>query len=104
MLAKAALAVTHAGFNTVLDALSFGVPILALPLAFEQPATASRLARAGVARVVRPLTARPARLRKAIEALLGEPGYRSACAAVAAEIASAGGVRKAADILEARLG
>ena len=38
VLARSALLVGHAGFNTVLDALSHGVPIVAMPLAFEQPA------------------------------------------------------------------
>ena len=103
VLANASLAITHAGFNTVLDALSFGVPILALPLAFEQPATGARLVRAGVGRVVRPIAATPRRLRKEIRALLNEPGYRSTAAGLRSEIASAGGVRRAADILEAQL-
>jgi zeaxanthin glucosyltransferase len=87
----------------VLDALSFGVPMLGIPLAFEQPATAARLARAGVARVVRPLAARPGRLRMEMETLLEKRSYRSAAATVQAEIASAGGVRRAADILEKTL-
>jgi zeaxanthin glucosyltransferase len=103
VLARAALAITHAGFNTVLDALSFGVPILAIPMAFEQPATAARLVRAGVARVVPPRAARPARLRTEIEALLEQKSYRSAAAMVQSEIASAGGVSRAADILEAAI-
>ena len=102
VLAKASLAITHAGFNTVLDALSFGVPILAIPLAFEQPATAARLHRAGVARVVQPLAARPKRLRAEIQTVLNDGRYRSAAAAIRSEIDSAGGVRRAADLLEAQ--
>jgi zeaxanthin glucosyltransferase len=103
VLARSALAITHAGFNTVLDALSFGVPMLAIPLAFEQPATGARLSRAGVARIVRPGAARPSRLRTELNILLEEKSYRSAAAAVQSEIASAGGIRRAADILEATL-
>ncbi len=104
VLRGAALAVTHAGFNTVLDALSFGVPMLAIPLAFEQPATAARLVRAGVARVVRPQRASAKQLAKEIRTLLDQPGYRSAAERIEWEISSAGGVRRAADILEERLG
>jgi zeaxanthin glucosyltransferase len=103
VLARSVLAITHCGFNTVLDALSLGVPMLAIPLAFEQPATAARLVRAGVARAVRPQAARPGRLRLEMEALLEEESYRSAAAAVRNEIASAGGVSRAADILEAAI-
>ena len=103
VLRRASLAITHAGFNTVLDSLSYGVPMVAIPLAFEQPATAARLKRAGVARIVTPAKASPARLAKAIEAVLGEAQFREKAALIQAEIASAGGVRRAADILEARL-
>jgi zeaxanthin glucosyltransferase len=103
VLAKSVLAITHAGFNTVLDALSFGVPMLALPMAFEQPATTARLLRAGVARSVPPRAARPGRLRLEIEALLEQESYRSAAAIVQSEIASAGGVSRAADILESAI-
>lgn len=102
VLRRCALAITHAGFNTVLDALSFGVPLVALPLAFEQPATAARLARAGVAEIV-PKGAGPRRLGRAVHRVLGEGSYRRSAAALQAEIAGAGGVERAADIAEARL-
>jgi UDP:flavonoid glycosyltransferase YjiC (YdhE family) len=69
-------------------------------MAFEQPATAARLVRAGVARAVPPRAAGPTRLRKEMEALLEGESYRSAAAIVQSEIASAGGVSRAADILE----
>ena len=103
VLRRASLAVTHAGFNTVLDALAAGVPIVAIPLAFEQPATGARLERAGVGRVVRPRMASAGRLRDAIAAVLAERGYYDRAAAVQAEIAAAGGVRRAADCIEAAL-
>lgn len=102
VLRRCVAAITHAGFNTVLDALSFGVPLVALPLAFEQPATAARLLRAGVAEIV-PKGAGPKRLRRAIEHVLGEPAYRENAARLQAEIAAAGGVARAADLAEACL-
>lgn len=102
VLARAAIAVTHGGFNTVLDALSYGVPIVAVPLAFEQPATAARLAYAGVAEVVSK-RASAAALARAMERLLEDGTYRERAASVRADIAGAGGVGKAADIAEACL-
>lgn len=100
VLAQCALAITHAGFNTVLDALSFGVPLVAIPLAFEQPATAARLARAGVAEIV-PRRAGATILRDAVSRVLGDPRYREQAARVQIEIAAAGGVARAADLAEA---
>ena len=102
VLAKASLAITHAGFNTVLDALSFGVPLVAIPLAFEQPATAARLDYRGVARIV-PRLRVGSRLQPAVEEVLGDPRYRANAATVDDEIAAAGGVSRAADLAEAAL-
>lgn len=102
VLAEAVIAVTHAGFNTVLDALSSGVPLVAMPLAFEQPATAARLRHAGVAEIVsKRIGARG--LARAMARVLEEGGYRERAATVRAEIAGAGGVSAAADLAEACL-
>lgn len=103
VLAKAAVAISHCGFNSVLDALSFGVPIVALPLAFEQPATAARLVRAGVGEMVPPLRRTRRGLRRALERVLETPAYGAAAGEVAARMQTAGGVGRAADLIEASL-
>lgn len=103
VLARADACVTHAGLNTVLDCAAAQVPMLAIPLAFEQPATAARLAFHGAARVVPRRRATRATIREALAAVLSDPSYRAALAAPAAEIAAAGGVARAADLIETRL-
>ena len=50
MLKHAAVFVTHAGFNSVNEALYFGVPMLALPLVNDQPMVAKRITSLGVGR------------------------------------------------------
>lgn len=103
VLARSSLAVTHCGFNTVVDALSCATPMVALPIAFEQPATGARLARAGVAVVLqRAQTLR--RIRRAMEQLLLNDSYRINAAHLATDIAMAGGVRRAADLVEQSCG
>jgi MGT family glycosyltransferase len=97
------LVVTHAGFNTVMETLTEGLPMVALPLAFDQPAVAARIARARVGEVVKPRDASTARLQRAIAEILEKPSYRSRSGVVAQEIAAAGGVARAADLIEARL-
>nr|MBA2813956.1 hypothetical protein [Candidatus Pantoea persica] len=42
-LLRAGAAITHGGLNTVLDAIASGTPLLAIPLAFNQPGIAARL-------------------------------------------------------------
>jgi zeaxanthin glucosyltransferase len=103
VLRRAAIAITHAGFNTVLDALAHAVPMVAIPLAFEQPATAARLVCAGAGRAVRPIQASSARLQREIVEVLNNPTYRERASSLRSELHASGGVRRAADILEAML-
>lgn len=103
VLARSALAITHAGFNTVMDALSFGVPMVAMPLAFEQPGTAARLARVGAAEVVQGRRTR-ARIEQAMSTVLKVESYGEAASKLEDEIAGAGGVERAADLIVSALG
>jgi MGT family glycosyltransferase len=103
VLKHADLVVTHAGFNTVMETLTEGLPMVALPLAFDQPAVAARVARAQVGEVVKPRRATSAQLEQAIAKVLETPSYRARSGVIAHEIAAAGGVARAADLIEARL-
>src|SRR5262249_57846420 len=44
--------ITHAGLNTVLEALGFGVPLLAIPITNDQPGVAARIAHKEVGVVI----------------------------------------------------
>lgn len=103
VLRHAAACVTHAGMNTVLDCAAAGVPMVAIPLAFEQPATAARLAHHGIGRVIPPRRANRAAIRAALADVLGDARLREALRPVAAEMAAAGGTARAADLVEAHL-
>ncbi|WP_075215270.1 glycosyltransferase [Mongoliimonas terrestris] len=99
VIARAAVVVTHAGLNTVMDALSFGVPLLALPIAFDQPGMAARIRHARVGLSVDPRRATVRRIEAALRTLLADPGWRGRAASFAADIAAAGGAERAADII-----
>lgn len=103
VLAEASMVVTHAGFNTVLESLACGLPMVAMPIAFDQPAVAARIARAGVGEIVKPRRATAGRLARSIETVLDEPRYREHAQIVRREIEAAGGVSAAADLIEAKL-
>ena len=100
LLERAAVAITHAGLNTALEALVQGVPMVALPVTNDQPGVAARLARLGAAEVVPRAALEPAILRRAIRRVLVEPSYREAAQAARAQIARRPGVAVAADIIE----
>jgi zeaxanthin glucosyltransferase len=102
VIAQADLVVCHGGINTVLEPLAAGVPMVVMPLAFEQAAIGARLERAGVA-LVPGRRASPVRLARAIERVRSEPSFRERAAAMAGEIGAAGGVRRAAGLIEAAL-
>jgi MGT family glycosyltransferase len=92
-------AILHCGFNTVLDALAAGIPIVAVPIAFEQPATAARLVHVGAACVVSPADAGRGGLEPALRHVLAKPGYRRAARHLAKDIAAGGGATEAAALI-----
>ena len=103
VLRRCAAAVLHGGFNTVLDALAAGVPIVAVPIAFEQPGTAARLAWVGAGRVVALSGLTPDRLAQALTAVIAQPGYRASAQRLAEAMRAAGGAATAAATISAAL-
>lgn len=103
LLGRVAAAVLHGGFNTVLDALAVGTPIVCVPIAFEQPGTAARLARAGAAKVIPPARLTVSALVHALTDVLQQPRYRQSARHLAAAIAEAGGAAEAAGTINAVL-
>jgi zeaxanthin glucosyltransferase len=101
VIARSDLMVCHGGMNTVLEPLAVGVPMVVMPLAFEQSAIAARLDHAGVARRLS-WRASERRLAEAIDAARG-PAFRERADKVRMEMVEAGGVRRAADLIEAGL-
>jgi zeaxanthin glucosyltransferase len=101
LLARAELAVTHAGTNTVLGALTFGVPMVAIPISHDQPATAARIAFANAGEVVTLKTLTVDRLRQAVKRVLTEASFRENARRIQRAIAAAGGVQRAGDLIEA---
>jgi UDP:flavonoid glycosyltransferase YjiC (YdhE family) len=97
VLARVQAAIVHGGFNTVLDALSAGVPMVVVPIAFEQPGTSARLKAAGAAIVVprRRLTQR--RLRVALDRILNDPAFAIAARRFADQLSGMDGAGDAAD-------
>lgn len=102
-IARADVVITHAGLNTVMDSLAAGKPMLLLPIAFDQPGVAARVVHAGAGVRVLPQLATVGALRRALRALLDDPRYAQHARAMAPQVRSAGGVRHAADLVEAAL-
>ena len=101
ILARAAAVITHAGMNTTQQALSFGVPMVAIPLAHDQPAIAARLARSGAGMLLRSRKLSAQSLGSALQSMLARDNpYRTQARRLQAAIQLAGGAERAADITE----
>jgi UDP:flavonoid glycosyltransferase YjiC (YdhE family) len=72
------LFLTHAGFGGIREALTAGVPMVALPLNADQPVNAQRLAELGVGAVVSRDKADSPTLAAACRKVLDDPSYRLA--------------------------
>jgi MGT family glycosyltransferase len=100
LLKRAAMCVTHAGMNTTLECLAEGVPMVAIPMVNDAPGVAARMAWHGCGEVVTSATRHKVVLRQKIRSVLEDGEYRQAASLMRAAIVRAGGVGRAADVLE----
>ena len=102
-LARADAVVSHAGLNTAMDAIAACTPILALPIAFDQPGVAARISHAGIGLRASPRFAGAEQLAARLQRLIADPAYGQRLAVLAVKLAQAGGTPRAADIVETAL-
>lgn len=88
LLQRAAVCITHAGLNTTLDCLEAGVPMVAVPIASEQPGIAMRIAHLGAGVVVPLAELDASRLRAAVQEVLAAPQYRESAQQAAKQSAA----------------
>ncbi len=100
LLARAKLTITHAGLNTVLESLSYGVPLVAIPIKSDQFGVATRLSWTGAGEIVPLNRLNISRLRTTVEQVLTKEIYRKNSVRLRDSILRAGGVTKAANIVE----
>jgi MGT family glycosyltransferase len=103
LLKLAKVVVTHGGPNTAFEALMEGKPIVAIPLAHDQPAVAARLVRLGVAEVLPVMRLSVRKLHRAVTRVLNDPGYRCAALKMQTTLHSLHGLQRAADVIEESL-
>lgn len=92
--------VTHGGSGTVMAALRYGLPMVIIPIAADQPDNAQRCAEMGVARVIGPASRTPEMIREATLEVLENREYRINAERFRDEIASLPGVEYAAGLIQ----
>jgi MGT family glycosyltransferase len=104
VLRRAALFVSHGGFNGVNEACWFGVPLLLLPRRADQPAVARRIAELGAGLVLRREEVSAGAVRRGAAAVLSDPSFRRASMAIGETLRRAGGAAAAADAIARAFG
>jgi zeaxanthin glucosyltransferase len=73
LLKRAELCITNARINTTLESLALGVPIVAIPVGFDQPRIAARIVYHGLGKSVPVASMNKEDLSGAIQEVLGNP-------------------------------
>jgi MGT family glycosyltransferase len=104
LLKQTSVCITHAGLNTVLESLAQGVPQVAIPVTYDQPGVAARIAdkQTGVVTSLDKLTAD--HLSTLLSEVLNDSTYRDNARNLQKAIAEANGLSVAADLIEQSLG
>jgi zeaxanthin glucosyltransferase len=104
LLKRASVCITHAGLNTVLESLAQGVPQVAIPVTFDQPGVATRIAakKTGVTMPFEKLTSD--HLSTLLGEVLDNGVYRENARRLQDIIAKTNGLSMAADIVEQSFG
>jgi zeaxanthin glucosyltransferase len=101
LLRRASLVITHGGLNTTLEALSVGVPLVALPITNDQPGVAARIQHLGLGETLPIGQLTPAQLRQLIGKVLTNPEYCTRARECAQKISRQNGAAEAARLIEA---
>jgi zeaxanthin glucosyltransferase len=104
LLKQTSVCITHAGLNTVLESLAQGVPQVAIPLTFDQPGVAARIAdkQTGVVTSLDKVTAE--HLSTLLNEVLNNSTYRDNARQLQKAIVKANGLSVAADLVETSFG
>ena len=103
LLDRAAVLVTHAGLNTTLEAISCGVPIVAMPRSADQPGNAARIEYSGAGLRAPFHRGTPGQLRSVIERVLCHERFRQRARELQQSMRAAGGLSRASNIVEQAL-
>ncbi|WP_433555267.1 macrolide family glycosyltransferase [Pseudonocardia xinjiangensis] len=92
--------VTHAGMNSTMEAIHYGVPMVAFPRMPEQVVNAARIVELGLGRRLEPDGLTADTLRRAVDEVVRSPDVAAGLAEMRAEARRGGGAAGGADAIE----
>ena len=101
LLCEVDAVIYHGGFNTVNEALFHGIPLIIIPMAYDQFHIASLVVNSGSGLSIRYKRLTVEELRKSLWEVVQNPTYKKAATKVGEGLKNAGGTDAAATLLEA---
>jgi rhamnosyltransferase subunit B len=98
--ARCQAAIHHGGVGTTVGLLMSGLPQVVIPRGFDQPQTALRVTRLGVARTLPWRRESTQHLTRELSTLLGDDGYRRNALAVQARLAGEDGLSETVQMVD----
>jgi MGT family glycosyltransferase len=92
--------VCHGGHNTVCETLLNGLPMVVIPIAYDQSHVAGRVVRTGAGLRLNFNRFKASHLKDAVNEILSTPDYKAAAEQLKQSFLDAGGTETAADLLE----
>lgn len=103
LLDRASALITHAGINTVLEAITKEVPMVALPRSADQPGMGARISRSGIGLVGSFARSTSSQIRDMVTRVLADTSFRERTRQMRRSLETAGGAPRAAVIAEEAL-
>jgi MGT family glycosyltransferase len=100
LLARADAVITTGGTGTVLASLAAGVPLVIVPMAWDQPENAWRVTEAGAGVRIAPSDCTPDAVRRAVTRVLDDERFRGHARRLGDDFRRRGGATEAAALLE----
>jgi zeaxanthin glucosyltransferase len=103
LLKKTSVLITHGSLNTTLEAARYGVPMVIVPFAYDQPGVASRMAWHGIGEGMPLKRLSVRRLRESVIRVWNEPKYREKAQYFKTQLGARKGVDLACEVIERTL-
>ncbi|MFK0293269.1 nucleotide disphospho-sugar-binding domain-containing protein [Streptomyces sp. NPDC090442] len=100
MLRRATAFVSHTGMNSTMEALYYGVGLIAVPQMPEQAANAGRVVELGLGERLDARTVTAESLRAAVARVATDPAVRENLARMRKVVRESGGAARGADVVE----